>query len=69
MDFEAHMLTKKKEDENECHCTSVEGSCEPTIEKTHVHTVPLEYYQKDIKLLCIQDDATRILRTRMRTSA
>ncbi|KAJ4989423.1 phosphotransferase enzyme family protein [Stagonosporopsis vannaccii] len=58
MDFEAKILANKLKDEGECHCTPGESR----VEKTHVQTVPLLFYEQDMKLLCIQDAGTRNLK-------
>ena len=60
MDFEARILTHKLKDETECHCTGLEPSVS-TSPATHVHTVPLIFYEEDLKLLCIRDAGSRNL--------
>lgn len=60
MDFEARILTHKLEDKTECHCTDLEPSV-ATSPATHVHTVPLIFYEEDLKLLCIRDAGNRNL--------
>ena len=60
MDFEARILTHKLEDKTECHCTGLEPSV-ATSPATHVHTVPLIFYEEHLKLLCIRDAGSRNL--------
>lgn len=65
LDFEADMLMmlmKRSEDESECHCRTVEAFDASTIEKTHVHTARFKSYDRDIKLLCIEDGGDRNLK-------
>ncbi|KAF3042228.1 hypothetical protein E8E12_009898 [Didymella heteroderae] len=62
MDFEADMLMKRSEDKGECHCSTVQGFNTSTIEKTHVHTAHFESYERDIKLLCIEDGGNKNLK-------
>jgi thiamine kinase-like enzyme len=60
MDLEARILTHKLEDKTERHCTDLEPSV-ATSPAIHVHTVPLIFYEKDLKLLCIRDAGSRNL--------
>lgn len=64
MDFEAKILANKLKDKNECHCTLTEVSdaAQASTERAHVHTVPLIFYEEDMKLLCIQDAGTQNLK-------
>lgn len=62
MDFEADMLMKRSEDESECHCSTVEGFNISTVGNTHVHTAHFQSYERDIKLLCIEDGGNKNLK-------
>jgi len=62
MDFEAEMLLKRSGDGGECHCSTVEVFDASNIERTHVHTVHVKSYERDIRLLCIEDGGNKNLK-------
>jgi hypothetical protein len=62
MDFEAGMLLRKSEDEGECRCSTVQDFDSSIIERTHVHTAHFKTYERDIKLLCIENGGNKNLK-------
>lgn len=63
MDFEAYMLEKKKEEGDSCVCTEGDEALDSsTIERTHAHTVPFHFYDKDVKILCVGDGGPKNLK-------
>ncbi|XPS76305.1 hypothetical protein M3J09_008357 [Ascochyta lentis] len=54
MDYEARILHELSEEEM-CYCTIANGFATPEITNTHVHTVRPGFYERDSKLLNLED--------------
>lgn len=61
MDFEFNILARLYT-EAACRCTTADDFLISNIEKTHVHAVTPVHYERDIKLLCLQDSGKRNLK-------